>query len=76
MPDRISQYRQVRLIIDPVGSDWSIASWHVHLLDVRKGIPYARCLASGDISIDQAAPSSADIWRALADVTNSLADPP
>lgn len=73
MHDRISTYRQVRLILNPADGSWQSAYWHLHLLDVRKGIPHARILEDGIIVVGKDQPQAEDFWAALADITASLA---
>jgi len=66
MPDSISNYRQVRLVINPHPLDHCQASWHVTAIRVRKGIPHSQIWAGGSILIGDEPVSQSDFWAALA----------
>jgi hypothetical protein len=68
MPDRISNYRQVRLILNPWEGDWNRAYWSVHFLTVKQGIPRSEVAADGLVRIDSLVPTQDQFWSALADV--------
>jgi hypothetical protein len=68
MPDRISNYRQVRLILSPWEGDWTRAYWSVHFLTVRQGIPRSEVAADGLVRVGAEVPSQDLFWSALADV--------
>lgn len=70
MPDTISTYRQVRLIINPTSSMEGRTYWSLHAVAVLKGVPHTRVLGSGYVFDLGSRPSEQAIWamiRALAD---------
>lgn len=66
MPDRISNYRQVRLVLNPHPTDHAVLAWHVTGIRVRKGVPHSQVWDSGNIIIGAEPPSQSDFWAALA----------
>lgn len=66
MPDSISNYRQVRLILSPWEGEWSRAYWSVHFLTVRQGIPRSQVADDGLIMLGSQAPTADQFWSALA----------
>jgi len=76
MPDRISNYRQVRLIISPWEGQWSRAYWHVHFLTVKQGIPRTQVADDGLIMLGSQTPTQEDFWAALASLCAERSHPP
>jgi hypothetical protein len=70
MPDRISNYRQVRLIINPRRQEGGRASWALNAIVVKKGVPYATSLGSGEVSGLSWDSSEEEIWAALSWIVN------
>jgi len=66
MPDRISNYRQVRLIISPWEGQWSRAYWSVHFLTVKQGVPRSQIADDGVIMLGSEQPTAAQFWSVLA----------
>lgn len=66
MPDRISRYRQVRLIVDVPQSASPLAHWSLVAVRVTRGVPDNRLLRSGYTPLPGPAPSEQQIWAALA----------
>jgi len=66
MPDRVSNYRQVRLIISPWEGRWNRAYWSVHFLSVKQGVPRSEIAEDGLIVLGSEAPSQQQFWSALA----------
>lgn len=66
MPDRISNYRQVRLILSPWEGEWNRSYWSVHFLTVRNGIPRAEVADDGLILLGSDQPTQAQFWGVLA----------
>jgi hypothetical protein len=66
MADRISNYRQVRLILSPWEGSWDRAYWSVHFLSVRQGVPRAEVAGDGLIILGTDAPTQAQFWSVLA----------
>lgn len=66
MPDRISNYRQVRLILSPWEGQWSRAYWSVHFLSVRQGVPRAQIADDGLILLGSETPTQDQFWSTLA----------
>jgi hypothetical protein len=73
MPDRISNYRQVRLIVSPWEGSWSRAYWSVHFLSVRAGIPRSEIADDGLIILGGDVPTQGEFWSALASLCASNA---
>lgn len=63
--DRISNYRQIRLIINPALFDASPANWSLHAIVVKKGIPHAVGLANGTVRGLSWDCSEEEIWAAI-----------
>jgi len=66
MPDRISNYRQVRLILNPWEGEWSRAYWSVHFLSVKAGVPRSEVADDGLILLGSAVPTQTQFWGVLA----------
>lgn len=66
MPDRISSYRQVRLILEVPQSASPLAHWSLIAVRTTRGIPDNRLVASGYHPFSGPAPSEQQIWAALA----------
>lgn len=66
MSDRVSNYRQVRLIISPWEGEWKRAYWSVHFLTVKAGVPRSEVADDGLIVLGSDVPSQRDFWAALA----------
>lgn len=66
MPDRISNYRQIRLIISPWEGEWNRAYWSVHFLTVKQGIPRSEVADDGLLVLSGGTPTQSDFWSALA----------
>lgn len=65
MPDRISNYRQVRLIISPWEGEWTRAYWAVHFLSVRQGVPRSEVADDGLIILNRETPTQGEFWSVL-----------
>lgn len=72
--DKISNYRQVRLIISPWEGQWNRAYWSVHFLSVKQGIPRSEVADDGLIVIAKELPTQKDFWSALASLCLDRAD--
>lgn len=70
MADRISNYRQVRLVINPSPFEGRPAHWSLNAVVVKKGVPYATALAAGDLTGLTQECSEEEIWAALAWIVN------
>lgn len=66
MHDRVSNYRQVRLILSPWEGEWNRTYWSVHFLTVRQGIPRSEVADDGLILLGTPQPTQAEFWSALA----------
>lgn len=66
MSDRISNYRQVRLIISPWEGSWSRAYWSVHFVSVRQGVPRSQVADDGLIMLGTEVPTQDQFWATLA----------
>ena len=66
MPDHVSNYRQVRLILSPWEGEWSRAYWSVHFLAVRNGVPRSEVADDGLILLGTGVPTQGEFWSALA----------
>lgn len=75
MPDRISNYRQVRLIISPWEGEWARAYWSVHFLTVRQGIPRSEVADDGLLMLGTGTPTAQDFWSALASLCAAKSHP-
>ena len=73
MADRISNYRQVRLILSPWEGEWSRAYWSVHFLSVRQGVPRSEVADDGLIMLGSEVPTQAEFWSALASLCSDRA---
>jgi len=73
MADRVSNYRQVRLILSPWEGEWSRAYWSVHFLTVQQGIPRAQVADDGLIMLGSGTPTQQEFWSALAAVCSANA---
>lgn len=66
MNDRISNYRQVRLILSPWEGEWNRAYWSVHFLSVRQGVPRSEIADDGLILLGSPTPTQGEFWSVLA----------
>jgi len=66
MADRISNYRQVRLIVSPWEGEWQRAYWSVHFLSVKQGVPRSEVADDGLILLGSDTPTQAQFWAVLA----------
>lgn len=73
MHDRISNYRQVRLILQPSDGDWRRAYWSLHFVTVRQGVPRTDVVEDGLILIPSETPTRQDFYRTLEALLHSLA---
>ena len=73
MSDRISNYRQVRLILSPWEGEWSRAYWSVHFLTVKQGVPRSYVADDGLIMLGSEAPTQAEFWSTLASLCSDRA---
>lgn len=76
MADRISNYRQVRLILSPWEGEWNRAYWSVHFLSVRQGVPRSEVADDGLIMLGTETPTQDQFWSALASLCSSRAVTP
>lgn len=65
MHDRVSNYRQVRLIISPWEGQWNRAFWSVHFVTVRQGVPRTQVADDGLIMLGTETPEQSEFWSAL-----------
>jgi hypothetical protein len=65
MPDRISTYRQVRLVLQVPARDGARTYFSVHAVGVKRGVPHAEVLADGVVAPLPASPSTEEIVAAL-----------
>jgi len=65
MSDRISTYRQVRLVLQVPRSEDQRAYYSLHAIGVYKGIPTARILVDGTVSLAPLNPTTEEILEAL-----------
>ena len=73
MPDQVSNYRQVRLIISPWEGEWRRAYWSVHFLTVKQGIPRSQVADDGLIMLGSDAPTQDQFWSVLASLCRERA---
>lgn len=71
--DRISNYRQVRLILSPWEGDWRRAYWSLHFLTVRQGVPRSEVAQDGLIIVGEEVPTRLALSEALASLCSHLA---
>lgn len=72
MPDRISRYRQVRLIIDLPHGQETRCHWSLIALTVEKGIPRAEVVERGWTVPMPSRPGPDEIWEALQGIADDL----
>lgn len=65
MADRISNYRQIRLVINPARFEGTGAGWSLNAVVVKGGIPRTIGIASGDVAGLGWNSSEEEIWAAL-----------
>ena len=65
MVDRISTYRQVRLVLQIPVDRGSRSYWSLHAVGVRNGIPTARILLDGFVPGLDRQPTTEEILEAL-----------
>lgn len=65
MPDRISNYRQVRLILQVPQAQSERAYFSIHAVGVRNGIPSSQILTDGWVPLAHATPTTEEILEAL-----------
>ena len=65
MPDRISTYRQVRLVIQVPRSRDQRAYYSLHAVGVKGGIPTAKVLVDGVVNLAPRNPTTEEILEAL-----------
>lgn len=70
--DRVSNYRQVRLILSPWEGDWQRAYWSIHFLTVRQGVPRSEVAEDGLLILGRDVPERSDFYRALSDLLKTL----
>ena len=70
--DRISNYRQVRLILSPWEGSWDRAYWSVHFLTVKQGIPRSSVAADGLIVLKTETATQQQFWHELSSLTAAL----
>lgn len=63
--DRISNYRQVRLILSPWEGTWSRAYWSIHFLSVRQGVPRSAVAEDGLLLLGSEVPEQSVVWAAI-----------
>lgn len=73
MHDRISNYRQVRLILNPWEGAWDHAYWSVHFVTVKQGIPRSQVAGDGLIILGTDTPTKEQFWAALSSLCGELA---
>lgn len=74
--DRVSNYRQVRLILSPWEGAWDRAYWSVHFLTVKQGIPRSEVADDGLIILGSETPTQEQFWSALASLCGDRAVTP
>lgn len=72
MNDRVSNYRQVRLILSPWEGDWQRAYWSLHFLTVRQGIPRSQVASDGLLIVGSSTPTQAEFYAAMSDLLKTL----
>lgn len=63
--DRISNYRQVRLILSPWEGSWQRAYWSIHFLSVRQGVPRSAVAEDGLLILGSEVPEQGVVWAAI-----------
>lgn len=71
--DTISNYRQVRLILNPHPIDPAVCGYQVVALTVRKGIPRAETLRHGQLVSGAEPLSRSDFWAMMARICEAEA---
>lgn len=64
-PDRISNYRQVRLILSPWEGSWQRAYWSIHFLSVRQGVPRSEVAEDGLLILGSETPEQSVVWASI-----------
>jgi hypothetical protein len=70
MPDRISNFRTIRLALHP-STDGERVSWALLATSTRRGVPNARILASGEMLTPGGVSDEYAIWVALQALVSS-----
>lgn len=65
MADQISNYRQVRLVLQVPSQPGSRAYWSLHAVGVKRGIPVSRILLDGWVPLAASTPTTEEILEAL-----------
>lgn len=71
-PDRISNYRQARLILSPWEGSWARAYWSTHFMTVRAGVPRSEVSADGLLILGTETPTRRDFYAAMAALLPTL----
>lgn len=66
MPDIVSSYRQVRLVLQVPAQRGGRTYYSLHAVGVRRGVPTARILADGTVSALDPLCTNEEIWEAIA----------
>lgn len=72
MADQISNYRQVRLVLQVPQGDQQRTYFSVHAVGVKRGIPTASVLADGVVAPMQSHPTLEEIVEALSSAVSQL----
>ena len=65
MSDRISTYRQVRLVLQVPSKDGQRTYWSLHAVGVRAGVPHSVILLDGVVAPLSSRPTTEEILEAL-----------
>jgi hypothetical protein len=71
MPDQISTYRQIRLVLQVPPLDGVRTYWSLHAVGVRRGVPTSKILLDGTVARLSPTPTTEEILEALAAVVAS-----
>lgn len=66
MAEKISTYRQVRLILQVPGRSGGRTYYSLHAVGVRRGVPTSTIVADGTVSPLEVDCSTEDMWAAIA----------
>jgi len=63
--DRTSTFRTARLVLHVPKGQGALAAWALHVVDTRRGVPYAAVLQQGWVACPAVRPTEVDLWEAL-----------
>lgn len=70
MPDTISSYRQVRLVINLANVENGRTYWSLHFVGVYKGVPRSKVVLDGYVAEMDPMPTVEEVLEAIAAVAS------